>query len=479
MVCAMPGIDGASLREWRRSRGWDEPRLAREVREAARRRGESCAVQHGLVKMIKAWERGDHRISERYELLLHGLGYGSPPEGPARRAVLAGGAGGAMLAFADTLLFGGPDDSGARVARAVRHPAGIDQESVDSLAGVLAAQRRTEDSIGARAVTAPVLAQLAAIEDLVKDARGPMRRPLIGVAQQWAQFSAYLKRDAGDRAGDAALLSRALEWATEAGDVTMIATALTQRAAFALESGELGTAIGLAQAARSDRRAASGQRAYAWATEARAHAMAGDAGAAERAIGQSLECAGDLTPPGSRKPWLYWMSPEYFQCASGIALVPLAGDPRHRRRAVAALEEGHGALPADYRASAWTAVNLAHLAAVHVRGGDLDAAADAAMRGAAIARATASARLAVMLECVRRRMEAAVPGHPLADELGRALEAVPLLRSCLRTPRQDAPAGPRLAGASAASAAGGGRLQAGGHSREAPACPPPPHSGNG
>ncbi len=41
---------------------------------AAPRRGEPVAEHDGLVRMIRAWERGDHHPSERYELLYRRLG---------------------------------------------------------------------------------------------------------------------------------------------------------------------------------------------------------------------------------------------------------------------------------------------------------------------------------------------------------------------------------------------------------------------
>jgi hypothetical protein len=63
--------NGGELREWRRSRGWDVPELARRLRRAA---DEPIAAHEGLIRMIRAWERGDHRLSERYELLYRRLG---------------------------------------------------------------------------------------------------------------------------------------------------------------------------------------------------------------------------------------------------------------------------------------------------------------------------------------------------------------------------------------------------------------------
>lgn len=67
----MTGIDGGTLREWRRTRGWDVPKTARELRRVA---SEPVAVHDALVRMIRSWERGDHELSERYELLYRRLG---------------------------------------------------------------------------------------------------------------------------------------------------------------------------------------------------------------------------------------------------------------------------------------------------------------------------------------------------------------------------------------------------------------------
>jgi hypothetical protein len=67
----MAVTNGGELHEWRRSRGWDVPELARRLRRAA---DEPIAAHEGLVRMIRAWERGDHRPSERYELLYRRLG---------------------------------------------------------------------------------------------------------------------------------------------------------------------------------------------------------------------------------------------------------------------------------------------------------------------------------------------------------------------------------------------------------------------
>jgi transcriptional regulator with XRE-family HTH domain len=62
-------VTGETLRVWRESQGWDVPRMARELRKAARDSGEDVAAHHGLVKMIPQWERGGRAPRERYRLL--------------------------------------------------------------------------------------------------------------------------------------------------------------------------------------------------------------------------------------------------------------------------------------------------------------------------------------------------------------------------------------------------------------------------
>jgi hypothetical protein len=58
-VRTLADVTSGTLRRWRQSQGWDVPRMARELRKAARDSGEDVAAHHGLVKMIPQWERGN------------------------------------------------------------------------------------------------------------------------------------------------------------------------------------------------------------------------------------------------------------------------------------------------------------------------------------------------------------------------------------------------------------------------------------
>jgi transcriptional regulator with XRE-family HTH domain len=68
-VRALTDVTGETLRLWREAKGWDVPRMARELRKAAKDSGEDVAAHHGLVKMIPQWERGNRAPRERYRLL--------------------------------------------------------------------------------------------------------------------------------------------------------------------------------------------------------------------------------------------------------------------------------------------------------------------------------------------------------------------------------------------------------------------------
>jgi hypothetical protein len=68
-VHALTDVTSETLRRWREAQGWDVPRMARELRNAAKGSGEDVAAHHGLVKMIPQWEQGKRAPRERYRLL--------------------------------------------------------------------------------------------------------------------------------------------------------------------------------------------------------------------------------------------------------------------------------------------------------------------------------------------------------------------------------------------------------------------------
>jgi transcriptional regulator with XRE-family HTH domain len=330
---------------------------------------------------------------------------------PARRSVLAGGllAGGLLAAGPETLEL---------LAWAERHPPKIDAAVVDALAEVLASERRAEDALGAAATLRPVLAQLASVENLVKQARGPLRVALLYVAEQWAQFSGHLCRHAGDAAGARACCAQALEWATELGDKSMVSTLLVSRGYMAAEAGEIGAMIGLAQGAQRDTSAATGQRADAAGFEARGHAMTGDSATAERKLAEARDLAAALADrPDDRRPWAYWLNPAVFANEEGITCAHLAAiGPRWHERAVELLT-----VKPD-ESSLWApAKTLTWLALAHANAGAVDQACATAVTALRAVKRAGSVPHTATLRQISTDLSARYPGDPRVAELAGAL----------------------------------------------------------
>ncbi len=102
-----------------------------------------------------------------------------------RRAVLATGGG----VLAGTMLNALGAGTGDRLSWVMRQPRRINQAAVSALGDVLAAQRRADDVLGCAVIVRPALAQLSAVEDLVRRSGGQVRPTLLDVAQQWARLA--------------------------------------------------------------------------------------------------------------------------------------------------------------------------------------------------------------------------------------------------------------------------------------------------
>jgi transcriptional regulator with XRE-family HTH domain len=339
---------------------------------------------------------------------------------PGRRAVLAGIA----AVVAGPSLFGTLDvDERERLAWAARRAPRIDVAAVASLAGVLASQRCAEDALGAATVLGPVMAQLAVVEELVSSARGPVRPAVVDIAQQWTQFAAWLHRQCRDFPASQVLWRQTLELAAEADDATMTATVLTRRAEMAWLAGEIGSMIGLAQAAQRDERAATSERAHSAGVEARGLAITGDAATAERKLGQAADLASQFADrPGEQRPWSYWYTPQWFQCERGVTLGYLsAHSDQHRALAVEELTAGYEGFSADVARAEWALDYILRRAAIHARGGDVEQACADALEVVPISLQTNSASLRGMLTELHAGLAARYPNDARVRELADAL----------------------------------------------------------
>jgi transcriptional regulator with XRE-family HTH domain len=382
-------------------------------RELARRSHYDSGYINKLVRGVK---QATPAVAERLDEVLDAGG--ALMALVNRRKVVTGAA-----TIASAALLGALDADGReRLTWAQRHPSRVDHAAIDSLAGVLAAQRRAEDTLGSAAMVKPVTAQLAAVDGLLSETRGPVRPAMADVAMQWSQFAAWLHMNSRDFPAARALWRQTLELAAETDDPTMTATALTRRAEMAWLSGEPGTMTGLAQAAQRDQRAAASERAHSAGIEARAYAITGDLAAAERKLGQAADLAAEFAdqPPGEQRAWLYWYKPEWFDCERGVTLGYLAHIDRYRVQALDSLTAGYAGL-GDAASSEWAVDYVLRRAAVHVRGGDVEAAYADAVQVVPVARQTDSASLLGMLAQLHTGMAARWPDDPRVADLADAL----------------------------------------------------------
>ncbi len=299
-------------------------------------------------------------------------------------------------------------DDAERLAYVARHPARVDAAAVDALAVVLAGERHREDVIGSAPLIEPVTRQLAALTELVREARGAVRPAVVDEATQWAQYAGWLNTAVHRPTVAEAWLDRALAWAMEAGNVDMVSTVLSFKGHLAWTLGEVGPMVGLTQAARRYPGVYVGQLAYDALQEARGHAVAGDVAAVETNLATALDLAAQSAEyTGPVPPWHYYRVPAFFLLERGRVfryLGAVDGDDGHNARAVDELRAGLDALPADMRGAEWAASYLLDLAVAHAQEGDRAAALAVLDEVAAVAAATGSGELRGQVQRLRHRL---------------------------------------------------------------------------
>jgi len=362
----MPGIDGATLRAWRRSRGWDVPEVAQRLRRAAREAGVPVATHDGLVRMIYAWERGDHKLTERYELLYATALDISPDrlgrlEDASSREISAGTSGTLTRPRLDTLSAGQLD------------------ELICLLNDQWHALVRTDNLLGPRHALGGVRAQLDVIDALLRAVRPPARHDVLQLGARYAESAAWLHEDSGDMPGSRYWTRRSMEWALEAGDRLMTSWALFRRGEHAAADGNAAAAAGLAGAARREGGELPGPMLAAiLQQEAHAYALDGAEAACQTALDQARDRAASPNDPGDASSGHgSFCTPGYVEMQRGRCWLRL-GRPAE---AMAAFDSALLALPPVYRRD--RGVALSGQAAAFAAIGEPGEAATAACRPSA------------------------------------------------------------------------------------------------
>ena len=312
----MARIDSETLREWRRSRGWDVPEMARRLRRSA---NEPIAAHDGLVRMIRGWERGDHEISERYELLYRAAvaaadgqpaaswadGQARDPEhGPCempcrtsdgrivfvtvpRRTILQGAAGLAAFSFTPS--------SGVRPAERF-----------------LLARRALRDNdnlFGPRDVIPLAVRQLEAMQHAADSLRGADRHELLLPQIQFADLLGWLYQDSCEYGAARHWLDRALEWAHLLRDQSCVTFILSRKSQLACDMSDPGEAVALAEAAMRLAGQDTVLGAVAATYGAHAYALDGD----EAASSHLYDWARSAVSADDSTPWAAFFGEPYIE----------------------------------------------------------------------------------------------------------------------------------------------------------------------
>ena len=397
----MTSTDRQILREWRRSRGWDVPEVARQLRHAAREAGVPIATHAGLVRMIYAWERGDHKLTERYQLLYGALGLSADH-------------------YPEYLPLTGKPAAGPGTLDRFR-PDTLSAAQLDELICLLDDQWhalvRTDNLLGPRHALGGVHDQLCVIDALLRTVRPPVRHQILQLGAKYAE-TAWLHEDSGDLQGARYWTGRSMELALEAGDRLMMSWVLFRRGEHAAADGDAAATAGLAAAARREGgELPSPMLAAILQQEAHAHALDGAEAACQAALDRAHEQAASPDDPGDASMGHgSFCTPGYVEMQRGRCWLWLGRPARAR----AALDRAIRSLPPVYRRD--RGVALSALATAFAGIGEPREAALTATQALGVARDAGSARIVNLVIPVatalasHRHLEAVATLHEVLAE---------------------------------------------------------------
>jgi transcriptional regulator with XRE-family HTH domain len=318
----------------------------------------------------------------------------------------------------DEILMPDPDMF-ERITRAVERAGYVDSAVISWLERCLAEHRNLEDEIGARPLVRVVRQQLSDVARMAREAPAPICGPLINLAAQYAQFMAWMANDLGNKAAALAWYDRAHDWATEAGDASMAATAISMKAHLAWSIGDGMRCVRLGEGARwHDGRISPGVQGMATQMIARGYALSGNTEMTHRMLDDAEQMiASAASRPEDEPPWMYFYGDTWLMAQRGMIEVELAergkGNAQH---AVTLLEKALGDLPDSYRRDrTWYGTMLAR---AYAAANDFDMTADTGLKFAADAMAVnryAAGELEQLAIALSRRGVA--EAHDLSDAL--------------------------------------------------------------
>jgi Helix-turn-helix domain len=262
-----------------------------------------------------------------------------------------------------------------RITRAVDDPPRVDVPVVEWLERTLAEHRRVNDTVGATPLLGLIRSQLHVVAGFTRRASGPLATRLTDLAAQYAQFVAWMCIEIKDHGAGLAWYDRARDWAEEAGDANMAATALSMKAHLAWSVNDARRCVQMAQAARWYDRQVTPRPGHGRADGRTGHALAGEAGPARRLLDEAQALIGRAASrPEDEPEWMYFYGEDWFTLQRGMSELHLG----NWRDAARLLSAGLTAIPEWYRRDrAWYG---ACLASAYAGAGDAEQAAAVAVK---------------------------------------------------------------------------------------------------
>ncbi|MDI2032012.1 helix-turn-helix transcriptional regulator [Saccharopolyspora sp. TS4A08] len=251
-------------------------------------------------------------------------------------------------------------DQRERLAVVMDRPHRLDGGTVEALAGVLATQRRLDDTLGPAPLLPVTLAQQQLVETLVKQTAGPHRAALAEVAAEWTQFVGWLYASLRQDAQALRWLAEAEQAADEIENGVLAAQAANFRGYVARQQGNWRGVVRWFLAEHSTPGASVHQQIGAAAQAAQGAGRLGDRDGARR----MLDTADTLLEQASQNPaprTAYWLDSNFHRLNLGLANLSLGAYDVAADHLNAALNS----LPADQRGAAWTVEYREALAAAN------------------------------------------------------------------------------------------------------------------
>lgn len=357
------------LQATRVARGWSQAELMDAMEDAAERLGIELPSRSSLKTQVSMFENGRRPPGNDYQAIFCEVYH-------ATRCEL-----GLAIETAPSQLDSLPTLPSPRLATPQANP-----EILDYLKSVFVQHMRAEPLVGPRFLVPAVQSQVPLIEQLCKEASGPVRADVLRVGARYSEFLGWLYQDTGDSQAAMLWTNRSLDYAYELDDPALSAYVFQRRSNIAAEAGQAGYAIGLANAALKEEGKIPGDvRAVALRARANSYAILGQGDDCARAIDTARALA-DATSldEASLAPYC---SVSYIDMEAASCALQL----QRPEEAVRTLEASLTQWPAEQQRD--RGLCLARLATAYAQLEDVEAAYTTGTQAAAIAQATGSARI--------------------------------------------------------------------------------------